>query len=124
MTTAKTLDGDDCGEPVGWRLLNRREEREVGKDIYSTCSLFPKSSQILEIPTSIAMNLDSRAPLSLSDADTVLENVSIGNQPCNAGIEKGTYEDSKVPFMTARTRFMCILVSMGEICFGYDTGQV
>ncbi|KAH6718345.1 MFS transporter [Leptodontidium sp. MPI-SDFR-AT-0119] len=26
--------------------------------------------------------------------------------------------------MTARTRFMCILVSMGEICFGYDTGQV
>ncbi|KAL5325474.1 hypothetical protein ACEPPN_006600 [Leptodophora sp. 'Broadleaf-Isolate-01'] len=70
------------------------------------------------------MNLDSRAPLSLSDADTVLENVSIGNQPCNAGIEKGTYEDSKVPFMTARTRFMCILVSMGEICFGYDTGQV
>ncbi|KAH9209274.1 hypothetical protein DL95DRAFT_428292 [Leptodontidium sp. 2 PMI_412] len=26
--------------------------------------------------------------------------------------------------MTARTRFMCILVSMGEICFGYDTGQI
>ena len=41
-----------------------------------------------------------------------------------AGIEKGAYDDSKVPFMTARTFFMCILVSMGGICFGYDTGQV
>merc|ERR1711964_314961 len=33
-------------------------------------------------------------------------------------------DDSEVPFMTARTFFMSILVSMGGICFGYDTGQI
>lgn len=33
-------------------------------------------------------------------------------------------DDSKVPFLTARTFFMTILVSMGGICFGYDTGQI
>ncbi|KJX96670.1 MFS monosaccharide transporter like protein [Zymoseptoria brevis] len=33
-------------------------------------------------------------------------------------------DDSKVPFLTARTFFMTVLVSMGGICFGYDTGQI
>jgi MFS transporter, SP family, sugar:H+ symporter len=33
-------------------------------------------------------------------------------------------DDSQVPFMTARTFFMTVLVSMGGICFGYDTGQI
>lgn len=33
-------------------------------------------------------------------------------------------DDSKVPFLTMRTFFMTILVSMGGICFGYDTGQI
>jgi hypothetical protein len=33
-------------------------------------------------------------------------------------------DDSKYPFMTARTFCMTILVSMGGICFGYDTGQI
>lgn len=33
-------------------------------------------------------------------------------------------DDSKVPFLTARTFIMAILVSMGGICFGYDTGQI
>ena len=28
------------------------------------------------------------------------------------------HDDSKVPFMTARTFFMTVLVSMGGICFG------
>ena len=32
-------------------------------------------------------------------------------------------DDSKVPFMTARTFFMTVVVSIGGICFGYDTGQ-
>lgn len=33
-------------------------------------------------------------------------------------------DNSKVPFLTARTFFMTVLVSMGGICFGYDTGQI
>ena len=33
-------------------------------------------------------------------------------------------DNSKVPFMTAKTLMMTILVSMGGICFGYDTGQI
>ncbi|CZT48530.1 related to low-affinity hexose transporter HXT3 [Rhynchosporium secalis] len=61
---------------------------------------------------------------SVSDSGTVFEDVPVNTQARNAGVEKGTYEDSKIPFMTARTFFMCILVSMGGICFGYDTGQI
>ena len=69
--------------------------------------------------------MDNRTS-SLSDSGTAFENVPMDNKPrgAGAGIEKGAYDDSKVPFMTARTFFMCILVSMGGICFGYDTGQV
>lgn len=69
--------------------------------------------------------MDNRTS-SLSDSGTAFENVPMDNEPrgAGAGIEKGAYDDSKVPFMTARTFFMCILVSMGGICFGYDTGQV
>lgn len=33
-------------------------------------------------------------------------------------------DDSKVPFLTVRTFLMAVLVSMGGICFGYDTGQI
>ncbi|EME78315.1 uncharacterized protein MYCFIDRAFT_36929 [Pseudocercospora fijiensis CIRAD86] len=33
-------------------------------------------------------------------------------------------DTSKVPFLTTRTFLMTILVSMGGICFGYDTGQI
>jgi MFS transporter, SP family, sugar:H+ symporter len=33
-------------------------------------------------------------------------------------------DDSKVPFLTMRTFAMTCLVSMGGICFGYDTGQI
>ncbi|KAI5362949.1 Putative major facilitator, sugar transporter, major facilitator superfamily [Septoria linicola] len=33
-------------------------------------------------------------------------------------------DDSKVPFMTFRTFFMTVVVSIGGICFGYDTGQI
>ncbi|KAK4503377.1 hypothetical protein PRZ48_004292 [Zasmidium cellare] len=33
-------------------------------------------------------------------------------------------DDSKVPFLTVRTFMMTVLVSMGGICFGYDTGQI
>lgn len=33
-------------------------------------------------------------------------------------------DDSKVPFLTVRTFLMTVLVSMGGICFGYDTGQI
>ncbi|KXS93531.1 hypothetical protein AC578_943 [Pseudocercospora eumusae] len=36
-----------------------------------------------------------------------------------------TFDDnSKAPFLTIRTFLMTILVSMGGICFGYDTGQI
>ncbi|KAK4612339.1 High-affinity fructose transporter ght6 [Fulvia fulva] len=38
--------------------------------------------------------------------------------------DDGFDDDSKVPFLTARTFLMTILVSMGGICFGYDTGQI
>lgn len=33
-------------------------------------------------------------------------------------------DDSKVPFLTARTIMMTILVSVGGIMFGFDTGQI
>lgn len=33
-------------------------------------------------------------------------------------------DDSKVPFLTLRTFMMTILVSVGGLCFGYDTGQI
>merc|ERR1712225_152555 len=69
--------------------------------------------------------MDNRTS-SLSDSGTAFENVPMDNKPRGAGvgIEKGAYDDSKVPFTTARTFFMTILVSMGGICFGYDTGQI
>lgn len=39
--------------------------------------------------------------------------------------EKATHRDnSPVPFLTVRTFFMAILVSMGGMVFGYDTGQI
>jgi MFS transporter, SP family, sugar:H+ symporter len=39
--------------------------------------------------------------------------------------EKGPFDDeSKLPFLTVRTFFMAVLVSMGGFCFGYDTGQI
>ena len=39
--------------------------------------------------------------------------------------EKATpFESGHVPFLTARTFFMAMLVSMGGIVFGYDTGQI
>ncbi|EPE29153.1 MFS general substrate transporter [Glarea lozoyensis ATCC 20868] len=57
---------------------------------------------------------------SLSDAGTAVDN----NQRRTVAMEKGNYEDSKVPFLTLRTFFMTMLVSMGGICFGYDTGQI
>lgn len=33
-------------------------------------------------------------------------------------------DDSKVPYFTLRLFMMTILVSMGGLCFGYDTGQI
>lgn len=36
----------------------------------------------------------------------------------------GYHDDSKVPFLTIRTFFMAVLVSMGGIVFGFDTGQI
>lgn len=33
-------------------------------------------------------------------------------------------DDSKYKYLTFRTLSMAILVSMGGICFGYDTGQI
>lgn len=61
---------------------------------------------------------------SLSDTTNV-ENAPVVEDTRGAPtMEKGRYDDSKVPFLTARTFFMCILVSMGGICFGYDTGQI
>ncbi|RVX73803.1 hypothetical protein B0A52_02693 [Exophiala mesophila] len=33
-------------------------------------------------------------------------------------------DDSKIPFMTMRTFFMTVVVSIGGVCFGYDTGQI
>lgn len=39
--------------------------------------------------------------------------------------EKGIHNDeSPMPFLTARTFFMAVLVSMGGIVFGFDTGQI
>ena len=39
--------------------------------------------------------------------------------------EKGQYDDeSRVPLLTKWSFFMAVLVSMGGIVFGYDTGQI
>lgn len=39
--------------------------------------------------------------------------------------EKAGYSDtSKIPFLTFRTFFMAVLVSMGGMVFGFDTGQI
>lgn len=65
--------------------------------------------------TTMAPHRDS----NLSETDTAYENVPIHNTNHRGGnIEKGNYDDSKVPFLTARTFFMALLVSMGGICFG------
>jgi len=43
----------------------------------------------------------------------------------DAEAEKAGYtDDSKVPLVTLRTFFMAVLVSMGGIVFGFDTGQI
>ena len=60
----------------------------------------------------------------LSESGTAFENVPVQEENKGVSAEKGRYDDSKVPFLTMRTFFMTILVSMGGICFGYDTGQV
>ena len=39
-------------------------------------------------------------------------------------MEKGAYDNSPHPFLTWRTLVMGILVSMGGLIFGYDTGQI
>lgn len=39
-------------------------------------------------------------------------------------LKEGDYDDSKVPFLTARTFIMAILAAMGGFIFGYDTGQI
>lgn len=61
--------------------------------------------------------LQQNRDTSLSDSDTAFENAP-ANNTTGAHVEKGNYDDSKVPFLTARTFFMAILVSMGGICFG------
>jgi len=72
----------------------------------------------------MATNTGETRRSSLSDTTNV-ENAPVVEDTRGAPtMEKGRYDDSKVPFLTARTFFMCILVSMGGICFGYDTGQV
>jgi len=57
---------------------------------------------------------------NLSETDTAFENVPMNENRNRAGanIEKGSYDDGKVPFLTMRTFFMALLVSMGGICFG------
>ena len=39
-------------------------------------------------------------------------------------VENGAHDEGHVPFLTWRTFFMAILVSMGGLVFGYDTGQI
>lgn len=45
-------------------------------------------------------------------------NVSVPDIPAAADFN----DDSKVPFLTFRTFSMTVIVSIGGICFGYDTG--
>jgi hypothetical protein len=62
----------------------------------------------------------------LSETGTAFENVPVSGNEDRKGVqvEKGGLDNSSPPFLTVRTFFMALLVSMGGICFGYDTGQV
>lgn len=70
--------------------------------------------------TTVPQHRDS----GVSETDTAFENVPINNNRAGANIEKGNYDDGKVPFLTARTFFMALLISMGGICFGYVLNHI
>lgn len=57
--------------------------------------------------------------------DSIRSSFTATGDTADIETEKGPFDDeSKVPFMTARTFFMAVLVSFGGLCFGYDTGQI
>jgi hypothetical protein len=67
---------------------------------------------------------DSEPPVPRR-GDSVRSSFTATGDTADIETEKGPFEDeSKVPFLTARTFFMAVLVSMGGLCFGYDTGQI
>ncbi|KAI9831471.1 MAG: hypothetical protein M1819_005070 [Sarea resinae] len=58
-------------------------------------------------------------------SDTNEEKYPTHQQPALDDVEKdGGLDDSKYPYLSIRSFFMGILVSMGGFIFGYDTGQI
>ncbi len=57
--------------------------------------------------------------------DSIRSSFTATGDTADIETEKGPFDDeSKVPFLTARTFFMAVLVSFGGLCFGFDTGQI
>lgn len=67
-----------------------------------------------------------RSPKHKEHADGVNNNGGPldGSATADVKVENGAHDESHVPFLTMRTFFMAVLVSMGGLVFGYDTGQV
>lgn len=87
-------------------------------DCFSPLSFTPRCDSILSTSsgciTHFKMEQDTKSRRSSDD--------TLGANNTNAVPELPKEEvfddDSKVPFLTARTFFMTVLVSMGGICFG------
>ncbi|KAG9783392.1 general substrate transporter, partial [Aureobasidium melanogenum] len=64
-------------------------------------------------------------PPTARRGDSVRSSFTATGEVADVETEKGPFDDdSKMPFLTLRTFFMAVLVSMGGLCFGYDTGQI
>lgn len=64
--------------------------------------------------------------MDTKEADSSRSSQTLQNETATPSLpnENAFDDNSKVPFLTIRTFLMTILVSMGGICFGYDTGQI
>lgn len=66
-----------------------------------------------------------KKPSQPGRGDSIRSSFTATGNTADIETEKGPFDDeSKVPFLTARTFFMAVLVSFGGLCFGFDTGQI
>ena len=53
-----------------------------------------------------------------------MAHVELSEVTPQAVVESGLYDESPFPRLTWRTSMMALLVSMGGLIFGFDTGQI